>query len=85
MQKTDRVDLKRRAPGAALGLATARFGDWVRSFPGCDRMNQLVLSPQGPCTDSRMSNGYTIANARQTFPLSASDEKAKTKKRKRSF
>jgi hypothetical protein len=44
MKEADPENLKRRAPGAALGLATARFGDWARSFPGCDRMSQKVPS-----------------------------------------
>ena len=51
--KANREDLKRRAPATALGLATARFGDWARPFLGCDRTCQLVPSRKGPCTDSR--------------------------------
>src|SRR5918996_5443450 len=47
MKQSAREDLKRRAPAAALGLATTRFGDWARSFPGCDRMSQLVPSLWG--------------------------------------
>lgn len=39
--------LKRRAPAAALGLETTRFGDWARSFPGYDRMSQKVPSLRG--------------------------------------
>ena len=49
---------KRRAPATALGLDTARFGDWARLFPGHDRMSHMVPSPTvGPSTDSRRSNG----------------------------
>src|SRR3954471_24428822 len=47
MKQTDREDLKRRTPGAALGLATARSGDWACSFPDRDRMSQLVPSLRG--------------------------------------
>ncbi|HXI50786.1 MAG TPA: hypothetical protein VNU68_23645 [Verrucomicrobiae bacterium] len=47
MKEADREDLKRRAPGTALGLATTRFGDWARSFLGCDRKSQLVPSLRG--------------------------------------
>jgi len=50
-------DLKRRAPGAALGSATTRCGDGARSFLGGDRTCQLVPSLFGPSTDSRRSNG----------------------------
>ena len=67
MEQTDTENLKRRAPEAALGLATARFGDGARSFPGHDPMSQLVPSFARPCTDSRMSNGLTIATPRKTF------------------
>jgi hypothetical protein len=56
--QTDPMDLKRRAPEGALGLATARFGDGARSFPGRDRTAHRVPSPLGPSTDSRKSNGW---------------------------
>ena len=47
MPQTDRENLKRRAPGNALGSVTTRFGDWTRSFPGDDRTSQLVPSLRG--------------------------------------
>jgi hypothetical protein len=56
--KAHRENLKRRVPGKPPGLATARFVDWARPFPSCDRMRQLVPSLKGPCTDSRRSNGW---------------------------
>lgn len=63
-------DLKRRAPGTALGLATVRFGDWARSFLGCDRMSHSVPSSRRPCTDSRMSNGpESLPKPRKRFAI----------------
>ena len=54
--KADRDLLKRRAPGGRTGLATTRFGDWARSFLGCDRTRQLVPSLRGR---ARIAGGAT--------------------------
>jgi hypothetical protein len=64
-------NLKRRAPGRALGSATARFGDWARSFLGADRMSQIVPSSLRPCTDRRMPNELeSLWTPRKRFPRS---------------
>jgi hypothetical protein len=68
MMKADRSDLKRRAPGRALGSGTTRQVDGARSFPGRDRMSQRVLSAGvnwRPRTDSRWSNEAKLLARRE--------------------
>jgi len=77
--KADRNDLKRRAPGTALGLATTRFGDWARSFLGYDRTRQVVPSLRGR---ARIAGGATAAavdRAKKTFYISELARKEKDK------
>src|SRR3989442_11112952 len=73
--KANAENLKRRAPAAALGLATTRFGDWARSFPGRDRKSQLVPSPSGR---ARIAGGATPNVAR--MPGKRFDELRKCRK-----
>jgi hypothetical protein len=56
---TERKFLRRRAPAAALGSATTRFGDWARPFPGRDRKSQLVPSLRGR---ARIAGGATTGS-----------------------
>jgi hypothetical protein len=80
MPRTDRENLKRRAPESALGLATARFGDWARPFPGYDRTSQLVPSLWGRARIAGGATAGTVANARKTFQNPEPDGKEKTEK-----
>jgi len=79
MLESDRNDLKRRAPATALGPVTARFGDWARSFPGYDRMCQLVPSRQGRARIAGRAMAQATAAARKTLPSSKPGPKGKNK------
>jgi len=65
--KADRDDLKRRAPGTALGPATTRFGDWARSFLGCDGKCQLVPSLRGRARIAGRATAKSVDRAKETF------------------
>jgi hypothetical protein len=79
--KADRNNLKRRAPGTALGLATTRFGDWARSFLGCDRTRQLVPSLWGRARIAGRATAWAVDRAKETFSNPAAPERKKDKDR----
>jgi hypothetical protein len=77
--KADQDNLKRRAPGSALGLATTRFGDWARSFLGCDRTRQLVPSFRGRARIAGRATVKSVDRAKKTFcKLGKPERKTKT-------